>query len=292
MVILMVGGTGFIGKALTQFFEGNGITVIVLTRQPKKKNHRFWDPLNKQVDAEGLRDVTHIINLNGAGIAEKRWTPKRKRLLYTSRIEATAFLFDLTKSHCPNLKQYIGISGINAFGFSDKKEFQESDSFGRDFLSALVFAWEQAHLLFESRVNTTIIRLGMVIDSSGGAYVKMAKPIRYGVGSIIGSGKQLVPWISLEDVVGLINYVSTTKKNIPSLIHGVAAHSTLKEIIDFIAFREGKKIRLPNVPEFFICLLFGSMGQLLTSSLRVSNESLVKSGYNIKNTKLNTIYYA
>ncbi len=289
MEILLIGGTGFIGQAVSRYFKSSAVPVFVLTRNPKEENHRFWDPQNKEVEGESLKNITHIINLNGAGIAEKRWTPSRKRELYSSRIEATAYLFELTETHCPMLQHYIGVSGINAFGFSEGKTFQEKDPFGSDYLSTLVRDWESAHWRFQIRVKTTVVRLGMVLDPRGGAYTKMAVPTRLRLGTVVGSGKQLVPWISLEDVVGLLYHLCVAKKDFFPIIHGVCAHSTMAEISHFIAHEEGKKIWLPNLPSFLVHLLFGSMGQLLTRSLNVGNGSLIATGYTIKNTTLNAI---
>jgi uncharacterized protein (TIGR01777 family) len=292
MEILLIGGTGFIGQAVSHFFQEKGVPVIVLTRNPSETHHRFWDPIHKEGAYDSLENITHIINVNGAGIAEKRWTKKRKHVLRASRVEATEYLYKVTKEHCPNLRHYLGISGINAFGFSDHKVFHEEDPMGTDYLSCLVSSWEKAHQLFKKRVPTTIIRLGMVIDPRGGAYEKMANPIRLGFGAVVGNGHQKVPWISLSDVVGLLHHLCVDPNPSPTLIHGVSNHSTMHDITHFIARQEEKKIRLPNIPSFVIYLLFGRMGQLLTRSLQVHTESLIATGYPIKNPTLSSIPHA
>lgn len=280
MEVLLAGGSGFIGKALEKHFEEQNITTKVLTRRPRSPHHIHWDPQNQIINPKELSQITHIINLCGENIANKRWTNSRKKKLISSRVETTRFLYEICVEHCPHLTHYVGISGVNAFGFKDEKVYTESDPYGLDFLSNLVNQWESSHRLFHSLKSFSILRLGMVISRKGGAFTKIAQPMRWGLGAVPGSGNQIIPWIHLDDVVGLIQLIFNHGPL--SLVHATAECSSMKAITYQIAKIENKKIILPNIPAVLIKLLLGELGQLLTESLRVSNEPLLTSGYNLK----------
>lgn len=285
MRVLIAGGTGFIGRALRTYLVGMNIETRVLTRKATESYHVAWSPEKKSCDTSQLSEVTHVINLTGEGIAEKRWTKARKKALISSRVETTAFLHSLTQEHCPKLMGYVGISGVNAFGFGDEKIHQENDLFGTDFLSKLVKDWEEAHKAFEFLPVFSILRLGMVLSPDGGAYEKIAKPIRWGVGAIPGKGSQWVPWVHLNDVVHVIHRGLTHSQGI---IHLVAENSNMKDLTQAIAQKEQRKMYLPNIPPFMIRLIFGEMGGLLTESVRISNEKLL-SFYLLKHPHLSTL---
>jgi uncharacterized protein (TIGR01777 family) len=287
MEVLIVGGTGFIGTALQKALDLSGISYKILSRRPTKANHVFWDPAKHQLDISSLDSVTHIINLAGAGIAEKRWTRERKKELINSRVEATQFLYTECSKHCPSLEGYIGISGVNAFGFDDSLCYNESHPFASDFLSSLVEQWEGAHRLFDKLPSFSIFRLGMVLSSQGGAYRKIAAPMKFYMGAVPGSGKQLVPWIHLDDVVGFILLVLQTKS--VGLIHVVSNNSSMKELTQTIARKERSKIILPNIPAFVIRLIFGEMGMLLTESIRIDHTKLTQTAYKTRFNQLSDL---
>jgi uncharacterized protein (TIGR01777 family) len=289
MEVLIVGGTGFIGQALQKALDLSGIAYKILSRRPTKANHVFWDPSKNQLDASTLGSITHIINLAGAGIAEKRWTKERKKELINSRVDATQFLYNECSKHCPSLEGYIGISGVNAFGFDDSLCYNETHPFATDFLSSLVEQWEEAHRLFDKLPSFSVFRLGMVLSSQGGAYRKIAAPMKFYMGAVPGSGKQLVPWIHLDDVVGFILYVLKGKS--VGLIHVVSNNSSMKELTQTIAIKEHSKIILPNIPSVIIRLIFGEMGMLLTESLRIDHTKLNQSDYTLSYPQLKDLLH-
>lgn len=289
MEILIVGGTGFIGKALQKALDGIHVPYKVLSRTQKSARHIFWDPDKHQLDHTSLGSITHIINLAGAGIADQRWTKHRKEELKTSRIDSTEFLYKECSKHCPKLIGYIGISGVNAFGFKEDILYNESHPFGEDFLSQLVAQWEQAHRLFEQLPSFSIFRLGMVLSSSGGAYRKIAAPMKFYMGAIPGSGKQLVPWIHLDDVIGLT--LKVLQGDALGLIHVVSANSSMRDLTKTIAQKERSVILLPNIPAPIIRLIFGEMGLLLTESIQIDHTKLAQSGYNVRFNNLSDLLY-
>ena len=287
MEVLIVGGTGFIGQALQKALDLSGIAYKILSRRPSKAHHVYWDPSKNQLDGSTLGSITHIINLAGAGIAEKRWTKERKKELINSRVDATQFLYNECCKHCPALEGYIGISGVNAFGFDDSLCYNETHPFATDFLSSLVEQWEEAHHLFDKLPSFSIFRLGMVLSSKGGAYRKIATPMKFYMGAVPGSGKQLVPWIHLDDVVGFTMFVLKGKS--VGLIHLISNNSNMKELTQTIALKERSKIILPNIPSFVIRLIFGEMGMLLTESLRIDYSKLTQSMYKTRFNQLSDL---
>ena len=287
MEVLIVGGTGFIGQALQKALDLSGIAYKILSRRRTKTNHVYWDPAIKQLDVSTLGSITHIINLAGAGIADQRWSKRRKEELISSRVDSTHFLYEECSKHCPSLEGYIGISGVNAFGFNDSLCYHETHPFATDFLSNLVAQWEGAHHLFDKLPSFSILRLGMVLSSHGGAYRKIAAPMKFYMGAVPGSGKQLVPWIHLDDVVGFTMFVLKGKS--VGLIHLISNNSSMKELTQTIAHKERSKIILPNIPVFVIRLIFGEMGMLLTESLRIDHTKLTQTAYKTRFNQLSDL---
>jgi uncharacterized protein (TIGR01777 family) len=270
MVVLIAGGTGFLGKATESEFISNGFTPLVLTRFPTQPNHIHWNGSTLLTLDKRLSEVTHVVNFMGESIADKRWTSARKRKLTDSRIESTKHLFNLCQAHCPKIHSYVGISGANAYGYSNTLIREESDDFGTDFLSQLIQKWEAAHRLFDFVPSFHIIRLGMVLSNKGGAYRSLSTLLNSGFGAVPGTGKQQVPWIHLKDVTKLILFVSSQTQK--SIVHGVANCCSQKELLYTLAHALGRKIWLPNVPSFILRLLLGERSELLTKSLLVSTQ--------------------
>ena len=162
--ILIAGGSGFIGKKLKSHLQSKGNKVMILTRFPKNKEDVFWNPKIKKINTEEILKTSIIINLCGENIAKKRWTNQRKKELISSRIDTSIFLFSIAHS-LPNLKHFIGASGINCYGNTNsEKHHSEKDMFGNNFISNLVKEWEESHLLFEKKCKTTIFRLSIVLE--------------------------------------------------------------------------------------------------------------------------------
>lgn len=289
MKILIVGGTGFIGQALQKALDSIHVPYSVLSRTQKSNTHIFWDPSKYQLDHSSLGSITHIINLAGAGIADQRWSKHRKVELKTSRIDSTEFLYTECSKHCPKLIGYIGISGVNAFGFKGACLYNESHPYGDDFLSRLVAQWEQAHRLFEQLPSFSIFRLGMVLSSRGGAYRKIAAPMKFYLGAVPGSGQQLVPWVHLDDVIGLTLRVLQGEPL--GLIHVVSENSSMGELTKTIAQKERSVLLLPNIPSPIIRLIFGEMGLLLTESIQIDHTKLARSGYTLRFNNLSDLIY-
>lgn len=278
--ILIAGGTGLIGKKLVALLTENGHKVSVLSRSPKGPNEFLWNPKNTIIDETILSSVDVLINLSGAGIADKRWTKSRKIELHDSRIKTNQYLFSLTNK-MPNLSQFICSSGINCYGYEDSVIIhKESDPYGNDYLSQLVKQWEESANLFKTKCNVVTVRTAVVLDSEGGALKKMISAIKIGLGSPLGSGKQDVAWIHITDLVRVFEHV--IDKSLDGSYNAIADFTPNKEFNHKIAEILNKSFWAPNVPSFILKLILGEMSIILLEGVKASHDKLSSTGFEFK----------
>jgi uncharacterized protein len=284
--ILIAGGTGLIGKKLTANWKSAGHDVRILSRGKTdlEKNIFHYSIEKKEIDPLALENVSVIVNLAGAGIADKRWTKSRIDELYSSRIESTEFLFEKAKN-LSSLKQYISASGIICYGFDQpEKLFVESDPIGKDILSDITLKWEQAADLFSSVCPVAKIRISVVLSNEGGALLPISKPIKMGFGAILGNGKQGVPWIHLSDLVALFDVAMQQKWN--GAYNANTGNTTNEELTRTIAKVLGKRIWLPKVPAFALKLVLGRMSTVVLDGLKADNSKIKAAGMKFKYPEL------
>jgi uncharacterized protein (TIGR01777 family) len=276
--ILIAGGTGLIGRQLVQRFQEKGHQVRVLSRTGRPEQQQFaWDPYQKSIDKAALEGVDVIINLVGEGIADKRWTAKRKQALIDSRVMPTQFLAELA-SDIPTLKQYVTASGINCYGYEHYDRLHtESDPYGNDFLSQVVKAWEESADAFPGAVKVTKLRTSVVLDSNGCALATIAKTVNNYVGAPLGSGKQWLPWISMEDMVNM--YVFVTEHEIEGVYNALAGSVTNKEFTKTLAQSINKPLWLPNVPAFVMRIMLGEMASMVLDGLQADHSAILEKGF-------------
>ena len=281
--ILIAGGTGLVGKQLTQLLRDYGHKVSILSRNPNSQDEYFWDPKAGKIDDSILSDVEVLINLSGAGIADKKWTKQRKLELQSSRVGTNVFLYAQVQK-MPKLKQYICASGINAYGYKNEKEYSEEDPFGTDFLSQLVRVWELSADQFKTHCKVAKIRTAMVLDRDGGALKRMVPVVKLGIGSALGSGKQFCPWIHSEDLSRL--FIHVIEKELEGCYNALAGSVTNKLLMKGIAGTLNKAFWFPNVPSFALRLLFGEMALMLLNGVRASNQKVLETGFVFKFNEL------
>lgn len=285
-VILLAGGTGLIGQEMQQFLIHAGHEVRVLSRKPSDLsiNQFHWDPSNEEIDRAALDGVTTIINLSGAGIADKRWTAERKKELIDSRIVPAQFLASFA-GEMPRLQQYISASGINSYGYDQiEKIHTENDPFGTDFLSQVVQQWETAADAFLPFCTVSKIRISLVIAKKGGALETIAKPMKFGIASALGSGKQWMPWIHLTDLVRLFDFVM--EHRLAGSFNAVGKVVSNQEFTRVLAKQLNKKMWLPNAPAFVLKMALGEMSSLVLEGLNASNEKIKQAGFQFEFERL------
>lgn len=282
--ILIAGGTGLIGRALENRLTLSGHEVYVLSRSPKGQNQVLWNPAEGEIDLSKIRSTDVIVNLCGAGVADKPWSSKRKKELLDSRVIPANFLFSL-KHEFPHLKQYISASGVNCYGYENRNEpYIESDLFGDDYLSQLVKKWEEGADQFSSDVKVAKLRIAMVLSENGGALAKLSKAVKWGVGSPIASGKQWMTWIHMNDLVLAIEH--TISEQLDGAFNTLGSYSTNEDFMKALATSLNKRIWMPNVPAFLMKLILGEMSEMLIKGVKVSNEKLGNTGFDFTYSQL------
>lgn len=274
--ILITGGTGLVGRQLTKKLLEKNYEVVILTRNPKDDNEFQWNINEGYIDENAFENIEYVIHLAGAGIADKRWTDKRKQEIIHSRVESINLLFQKIKEYKVNLKGFISASAIGFYGAkTSDKIFTETDKPANDFLGKVCSLWEEAaHQFKKESSRTVILRTGVVLTKKGGALAKMKTPII----SPIGSGKQYMPWIHIDDLCAM--YITSIESNLSGIYNAVAPeHQTNKSFSKVLA----KKIKRPflpiGVPSFLLKLIFGEMAVILLKGSRVSSKKIEKSGF-------------
>ena len=284
--ILIAGGSGFIGAKLKSHLKNKGHKVTILTRSPKNKEDVFWNPKLKEIDTKSISKTTILINLCGENIAKKRWTNKRKKELISSRINTSVFLFSIADS-LPNLKHFIGASGINCYGNSNSEIYHsEKDMLGNNFISNLVKKWEESHLLFEKKCKTTVLRFPIVLEKNEGALKKMEGLFSIGFGSVLGSGSQIMNWISIDDLLRLFDHLII--KRIEGIYNISANNTSNYDFSHALANALKRKIILPKTPKIVIRIIFGEMSDILINGNYVSSKKILNTGFFYEKTDINT----
>lgn len=285
MRVLITGATGLIGKEIVKISHLQNIDIHYLTTRKSKieqlENYKgfYWNPELNEIDKACFNGVHAIIHLAGASIS-KRWTPGYKKEIISSRIESTQLLINSLKgTHC-NVKHVISSSGIGVYPNSLTNYYDESSQGVHDsFLGDVVKKWEAAVDGFaELNIKVSKIRTGLVLSTNGGALPEMMKPIKYGVGSAFGDGKQWQSWIHISDLSHMFLYV--LKQQLYGVYNGVAPNpETNQFLIKTIANVLNKPLILPNIPKFVMKTILGDMHQLLFDSQRVSSKKIEDTGF-------------
>ncbi|MFT5230768.1 MAG: hypothetical protein ACI836_000037 [Saprospiraceae bacterium] len=292
MTVLITGATGLIGKSLTQALLSRGIDVHYLTTRKsaiiKEKNNKgfFWNPKENEIDLDAFKNVTAIVHLAGATVA-KRWTTAYKKEILDSRTNTAQVIFDALQATENNVTHFISASGISIYPPSQSKLYtEESPEVADDFLGNVVKAWETAADTFSSLgIDVAKVRTGVVLDEKEGAYPKMEKPIKMGVGAAIGSGNQYVSWIHLQDIVGIYEYILANR--LDGVYNAVAPTPVKNETLTKkIAHHYGSNIWLPNVPGFALKLALGEMATLALEGQLVSPAKLQKTNFIFKHSNI------
>lgn len=281
--ILITGGTGLVGSRLTELLEQSNHKVIILSRNPNAANEFKWDISNHFIDKKAFDGVDYIIHLAGAGIADKRWTEERKKVIIDSRVETANLLFNKIKEHKISLKGFISASGSNYYGAKTTDIiFKETDKVGDDFLGEVCQKWEQAALQFEAlNLPVTILRTGVVLSKKGGALDRMKTPII----TPLGSGKQYLSWIHIDDLCSL--YIKAVEGDFKGIYNAVSPDYQTSKTFSKTLAKVIKRPYLPiSVPGFLLKLVFGELAVILLEGSRLSSEKIIQNNFIFKHLKL------
>ena len=281
-IVLITGAGGMIGKKLVAALQTNGYSIRSLVRNHAMANGKdrfYYNYQENEIDPSALRDLDYIINLAGANVS-KRWTQAYKKEVYESRINTTKFLFESVKKYNIPLKKFISASAIGYYGDSEKHNLIETDATGSDFLARVCHDWEQAASQFDTlNIPLCIFRIGVVITPEGGFVKSVSAPIKFNLGAHLGTGKQFISWIALDDLVSLF-LVAVEKPALVGTYNAVASNPhTLEQIDNTMATFYRKKIWLPNIPAWALKLALGEMSTIVLASTHASNAKIKETGF-------------
>ena len=277
--ILITGGTGLVGAKLTELLIERKHDVRVLSRSPRLANEFIWDISQGFIADKAIENIDYVIHLAGAGIADERWTKERKKVIIASRVETANLVFQKIKEKNIALKGFISSSGSNYYGaITTDLIHKESDSVGTDFLGAVCQQWEAAANQFKKRgIPVTILRTGIVLSKKGGALEKMKTPVI----SPLGSGKQFLPWIHIDDLCAI--YIKTVEENISGIYNAVAPEHSNSICFSKTLAKVLKRLFIPlAVPSFLLKLVFGELAVILLQGSRLSSKKIMEKGFVFK----------
>ncbi|PKV52348.1 hypothetical protein ATE84_4460 [Aquimarina sp. MAR_2010_214] len=286
MKVLITGATGLVGQEIVNLCHQSEIEVNYLTTSKDKLSSRvnytgyFWDPKKGEIDTDCFNEVEVIINLVGATVA-KRWTSSYKKEILESRTHTASLILESLKNIKHSVRHIVSASAIGIYPDSFQNYYME-DAPERDtgFLGEVVTQWENAVLQFKTLdIEVSLLRIGLVLSEKGGAFPKMVKPIRFGMGAFFGNGKQWQSWIHVKDLARIFMFV--VEEELTGVFNAVAPNPVSnKKLMNTIAEKLNKKIILPNVPRLTMKLFLGEMHSLLFSSQRVCSNRISTTGFN------------
>lgn len=280
MKIAITGSSGLIGSALTSHLRAAGHEVIEMHRGAKSDPRAVWNPDEGWLREGALAGVEAVVNLGGANIGAGRWTAARKRVLRSSRIDATRVLVDQLKAQGITPRVFVQGSGVDVYGDRGDERLDESAAAGDNFLATLCRDWEAEAKRAESELGARVVlaRTSFVVDREAPAFKRLVMPVKFGVGGRLGSGRQWFPWVHLQDEVRAIEFLLTAEVSGPV---NIAAPETITNT--GITKVLGSVLRRPTlmpVPGFALKLLLGEMAQvLLLNSKRVVPAALADAGF-------------
>jgi len=282
--VLISGGTGLIGSLLSKKLIQKGYEVTHLSRS-KAENSKFktylWDYQTNYIDPEAIRNTDYIIHLAGAGVVDKKWTENQKQIIIDSRVKTSTLILNEVRKQNKFIKAYITASGVGYYGaINSEKIAIEEDENHNDFLGKVCLQWEQSAEPFKERgIRTVALRTGMVLSKNGGALAKLLPSFNLGLGSAIGSGKQYVPWIHIDDLCTMFLKAIEDEK-LEGAYNAVAPEHVTNSIFSkTIAKILKKPFWFPKVPGFILKLVLGDMSVILLKGMRVSSKRIVDSGF-------------
>lgn len=295
--VLITGGTGLVGSALTAALLKKGYRVIILTRSGNTQSgnpslsYAKWDVDKGEIDQQSIEAADYIIHLAGAGVADKRWTKKRKQEIVDSRVKSGELLVRSLRNTPNKIKAVISASAIGWYGADRKTNgssaFTEEAPPSDDFLGQTCKQWESStEPIKESGIRLVKFRIGIVLSEKGGALKEFLKPLRFGLATILGGGKQIISWVHIDDLVTM--FISAMEKDTFNGVYNAVAPVPVsnKDLMLQLARTKNKFFIPVPVPAFVLKIMLGEMSIEVLKSTTVSAEKIRQAGFEFKYDKI------
>ncbi len=288
MRVAVTGASGLIGTALVTALREAGHQVQRLVRRPARADDEVtWDPAAGTVDLQALSGVDAVVNLSGAGVADKRWTSAYKRTILDSRVDSTRTIATAMAALSPAPSVLLNASAVGYYGDRGEEVLLEPSSRGDGFLADVVVAWEAAaEPAAEAGIRTVLLRTGLVMSASGGAFGRLVPLFKAGLGGRIGDGRMWWPWITLVDELRAIEFLLHTDVSGPVNL-GSPAPVRNAEVTSAL----GEALHRPTVvpvPGFALRVALGEFASDVTASQRMLPQVLLDAGFDFAHPEIET----
>lgn len=288
--ILITGASGLIGRALAAFLSQQGHVIHRLGRCGDGLADPLtfhWDIIQGTIDERCLHGVTHVVHLAGAGIADARWKAARVQELIDSRAASSHLLLHAVRRTGTPVRTIVSAAGINYYGaHTTDRLFAETDEAGKDTIARISVAWEQAVDEWGATARVVKLRTPVVLARTGGALGKLAYPVRWGLGAVLGHGRQWMPWVHIDDLVSayataLFNedWGGAYNVNTGNDVSNARFMRTIARVLH-------RPFLLPNVPGFALRIALGEMSTILLEGSRADNRRLLSTGFRFRHPEL------
>lgn len=281
--VLIGGGSGLIGTRLSQLLREKGFEVLHLSRQ-RRPNASFetyqWDAKAGTIDEEALERADYVVNVAGAGVADKPWTDRRKQAIIASRVNTNRLLKAKFQEMNQRPKAYLSASAIGYYGDRGDEELRESSAPGSGFLPESVSIWEKAvDEVAQTGIRTVVFRTGIVLSVNGGALPRLKFPLKFFVAPYFGEGRQWYSWIHIDDICRCYIHAMENEA-LTGTFNAVAPFPvTNKELMQQLVKASGKPAVLMPVPNLALRLGLGEMADAILDSDKVVAEKLLNTGF-------------
>jgi hypothetical protein len=293
MKITVTGATGLIGRRLVAALKQRGDDVTVLSRNPEAAGRSLgvqalaWDPLTQEAPIESVDAADAVVHLAGEPVSQ-RWTPKSKEAIRDSRVDGTSNLVAAMRQAQTRPAAFISGSAVGWYGPLGAEAVDESAPAGTDFLAQVCADWERAaEQANELGVRTAILRTGVVLSAEGGALAKMLPPFKAGVGGPVAGGKQMMPWIHIDDMVSLLIAAIDGGSEWAGPINGTAPLPVSNKEFSKALGKALKRPSFSPVPAFAIKAMYGEMAQIVLTGQNAIPAKATSLGFSWEHADLN-----
>jgi uncharacterized protein (TIGR01777 family) len=292
MRALVTGATGFVGRRLL----GKLQRPVVLSRDAARAEKSLaafgvrahsWDPEEQPAPAAAFDGIDAVFHLAGEPVADGRWTAAKKRRLRESRVAGTRNLVTTLRALGRRPKVLVSASAVGYYGSRGDEQLDENSLPAGDFLAEICTSWEaEATAAREFGMRVVPVRVGIVLGEGGGALAKMITPFKFGLGAPLGSGRQYMPWIHLDDLVAIMLFAAG-HEHVTGALNGTAPNPvTNREFTDTLGRVLGRWTFMPPVPRFVLRTLVGQFGDVLLTSQRAYPAAAVAAGFRFQSPEL------